>query len=160
VLPVRETLEVEILVDRWLFARARAGLPSQLSLAATFDELRNLEPAALARSRSRLAAFFAALPDSASLPEPLRDELSAVAAELFALERAWLRAVTDEQRLINDRLLRPQGRALVGGDFGPQVRRAGPFLEQVLAQGLGLSITVRPDSATLSSGPHGISLAD
>ena len=162
VLPtLRETLEVEIAVDGWLFARARAGLPAALRIPESLDELRRPDPARLAAGRRALSAFFhQVVPDYAALPEPLRDELVWVAAEFFALERAFLDGVGREQRLINERLLRPQGRTLTGADFLTQVRRAGPFLERVLADGLGLSISVQADAAVLSQGQRSVTLAD
>ena len=158
--PLRETLEVEILVDRWMFARARAGLPAALRIPESLDEIHRLDPASLSASRSRLAEFFAkAVPDYASLPAPLRDELVAIASEFFALERASLQAVGNEQRLVSQQLLRPEGRLLTGDDISVQTRRAGPFLERVLADGLGLSIAVQADAAVLSHGQHSLTLA-
>jgi hypothetical protein len=160
VLPLRETQEVEIMVCRWLFARARAGLPAELDIPESLDELHRFDAAQLAASQRRLAEFLVgAAPEYARLPEPLRDQVAAVAAELLALERSFLRAVTREQHLINDRLLRPHGRALNGADFGAHARRSSPVFEQALAEGLGLSIAVEAGAAVLSRGPHTLSLA-
>ena len=156
VLPtVQETQEVETLVDGWVFARARAGLPAALRIPESLDQLRRFEPDSIAKARRQLADFFTeAIPDYAALPDPLKAELVAVAAECLALARSFLKAVGEEQRLINERLHRPQGRTLTSADFGPQVRRAGPFLERVLAEGLGLTISVQADGAVLSKGQH------
>jgi hypothetical protein len=159
--PLHETFHMELRIGRWLFARARAGLPTELpGTLAAIDDLWLLEPASQDSSQRQLAAFFTeAVPSYASLPEPLREELVAVAAEFFAIERACLRAVGSEQQLLNQGLRRQQGRALTGEDVAVYDRRSTPCLGRVLAEGLGLSITADADSTVLSRGQHSLSLA-
>jgi hypothetical protein len=159
--PLHETLELETLVGRWLFTQARLGLPADAAgLLESFDDLRKVDPARQEASQRRLADYLSSVPEYASLPEPLRAEVAAVAAEFFALERACLRAAGAEQHRLNERLRRKQGRPLTGEDLAHYERRATPNLGRVLAEGLGLTITADANATVLSHGPHTLTLAD
>ena len=160
--PLHETLEMEIRVGSWLFARARTGLPAGLpGILDDLNELRRFDPARRADGQRRLAAFLLeAAPSYASLPAPVRDEVAAVAVELFELERTCLRAVGAEQQRINERLRRQPGRALVTDDLAAYDRRCTPVVERVLAEGLGLSITTSTSATVVAQGPRQLSLND
>lgn len=137
-----ETFELELEVDRWLFARAGEGLPGKVD-GASLDEVMAVDPAAQAASQRRLAEFFAhAIPAAPAVSEPICSELAAVAADVFALERRCLRVIEREQGTLNERLRRRPGRALTGADLGAYTRpRNGPPLYTTLAEGLGLEVT-------------------
>src|ERR1051325_9524181 len=67
--PIVETLQLELAVDRWLFARAGEGLPGKVDIGS-LDEVMKLDPAAQATSQRRLAEFFAhALPADKAVRE-------------------------------------------------------------------------------------------
>jgi hypothetical protein len=137
-----ETFKLEVDVSRWLFDRACEALRGKVD-GATLDELVKLDPAAQAASRRRLAEFFAhALPADKAVSEPICSELAAVVADVFALERRCLRVIEREQGKLNERLRRPQGRALTSVDLAAYNRpRFGPPFHTTLADGLGVSIT-------------------
>ncbi len=159
--PLAETLEMEIRVGRWFFARTRSGLPAALpGILDSIDELRRFDPALRTDEQRRLAAFLqVASPAYASLPEPLRDELVAVAAEHFELERKSLHAIGCEQQRLNERLQRQPGRALSGDDLAAYDRRSTPILERVLAEGLGFSISATAVATVLEQGSQSLSLS-
>jgi hypothetical protein len=161
--PLLETLALEIDVNRWLFERAGAGLDEEgQGTLKTVGEWLTLDRAAQAADERALAEFFArVLPDYSPLPEALRQELAAVAVELFAIERRCLRAVGREQAQLNARLRRQPGQPLTGADLAVYNRpRTGPPLENTLAAGLGLSITTDAASTVLSYRDHSLSLTN
>jgi hypothetical protein len=131
-----ETFQLELLVNRWLFVRAGDALP--FIGRDSIDTLMRLDPAAQKEAARSFAALFArACPE---LAEPLRDDLAAIAADAFALERCCLHAVASEQERLNARLRRPPGRALTRSDLALYTKpRFGPPIEDTLVLGLGLS---------------------
>ena len=157
--PLLEALQLEVDVNRWLYARAGAGLPDARGEVGV---LLDLPPGAHAEDQRRIAAFFErVLPEYLSLPEPARQELAAIAAELFALERLCLRVAGEEQGLLNARLRRAPGSPLTGQDLAAYIRpRTGPPLEEILAEGLGLSIVTKATSTELTFGGETLSLPD
>ncbi|HEY2514017.1 MAG TPA: hypothetical protein VGI39_24290 [Polyangiaceae bacterium] len=157
--PLLETLQLEVEVNRWLYARAGAGLPDA---SATAGVLLDLPSEARAEEQRRIAEFFArVLPDHASLPEAARLELAAVAAELFALERLCLCVAEEEQGRLNVRLRRAPGSPLTGQDLAAYNRpRTGPPLEETFTKGLGLSIVTKATSTELTFGGETLSLSD
>jgi hypothetical protein len=161
--PLLESFELEIEVNRWLFERAGSGLPPEArGSRETVDELYALDPAAQAAGQRALEELLTrVVPDHASLPEPLREELSAVAVHVFALERRCLRAAGHEQRRLNERLRRRPGPPLTGSDLAVYNRpRTGPPVESTLGEGLCLSITTDARSTVVSSGEHRLTLTD
>jgi hypothetical protein len=154
-----DQFELEIQVNRWLFARSGAGLSEHAGDEA--EDLLRIDPAGQAVERHRVADFLAqVVPGHRALAEPLRVALAEVSADVFALERRCLRAVRDEQMQMNERLRRPQGRPLTGADLAIYYRpRTGPPFETTLAQGLGLSITTDATATVLRHGDHALSLA-
>jgi hypothetical protein len=160
--PLAEVHKLEIGVNRWMFARAGSAVSKDARVtAATADDLFKLDPTAQAASRRSLAEFFSRLPDHASFGPHIAGELAAVAADVFALERRCLRAVAAEQRVLNERLRRPQGRALCGADVAAYTRpRSGPPFARTLGDGLGITVTTDATSTVLRHGDHGLTLND
>jgi hypothetical protein len=137
-LPLVESCQREIDLSRWLFARAGEALPGKVA-AGSLDELVALDPAEQAASRRRLAELFGS--------EPVRDELAAVAAAVFALERRCLRVIEREQGTLNERLGRAPGRRLTSIDLATFTRpRNGPPVFATLAAALNISVV--SDAAT------------
>lgn len=137
-LPLVESSQREIDLSRWLFARAGEALPGKVA-PGSLDELAALDPAEQETSRRRLGELFGA--------EPIRDELAAAAAAVFALERRCLRIIEREQGTLNERLGRPAGRKLTSVDLATFTRpRNGPPLFEMLAA--ALDITVVSDAAS------------
>ena len=157
--PLLETLKLEVEVNRWLFARAGAGLSDP---EAASGVLLDLAPGARMEDQRRIEEFFLrVLPGHRSIAMDARQELAAVAAELFALERACLRAAGEEQRRLNERLRRAQAAPLTGQDLAAYNRpRSGPPLEETFAEGLGLSIATQAASTVLTFGGESLSLSD
>jgi hypothetical protein len=160
--PPKETFELELAINRWLYDRTRGRVTGDTIGAP--DEvlaLQAIEPAVKAEQKSRLREFFGrALPDGA-LSEAAASEVAAVAADVFTLERQCLRAVAGEQGRLNERLCRPNGRPLTGDDLAVYTRpRMGPPLAATLAEGLGLSITTDAAATLLPSGGQTLSLTD
>jgi hypothetical protein len=154
-----ENFLLEIDVSRWMMARAAEGLTPSL---VTADELLALDPLTQVASRERLAQFIArVLPAAAAVSPVVGDEIAAVAVDVFALERRCLRAVSAEQKQLNERLQRPAGSALTGEDlalyYGP---RSGPPFRSTLAEGLGVTVSTSTDSTVVSCGHLHLSLAD
>jgi hypothetical protein len=159
--PLVETFQRELGVSRWMFARAGEALAGKVN-GAVLDELVKLDPAAQAVSQRRLAELFAqALPADKALSEAICGELSAVAADVFAIERRCLRIVQREQGLLNERLRRPQGPALTGADLATYNRpRFGPPLSTILAEALGISVTSDATSTVVRCGDRSLTFAD
>ncbi|HEX4381787.1 MAG TPA: hypothetical protein VH083_02515 [Myxococcales bacterium] len=158
---LRETFEMEFRVNGWLLDEARAALPAAdlVGTLESMEDLRRFNADAQAVSGRKLGEFLtAAVPDFATLPVPLRDELLAVAAECFALDRLVLRTVGNEQEIVNRRLGRKQGRALTTEDLTAYARRCTPVLNKVLAEGLGLSISSTAGATVVAHGPHSLTL--
>jgi hypothetical protein len=131
-LPLVETCQREIDLSRWLFARAGEALPGKV-VAGSLDELTQLDPAEQATSQRRLAELFGS--------EPVRDELAAVAAAVFALERRCLRIIEREQGTLNERIKRARGRQLTSIDLATFTRpRNGPPLFATLEAALNISV--------------------
>jgi hypothetical protein len=137
--PLRETLQLDLDVASWLFERAGAGLPR--GVLRSIDELRQLELAPWADNQRKLI-------ERLHVPA----ELALLMIEFFALDRAVLRALELEQGKLNDCLRRSHGRPLSSDDVAAYSRRYTPVLHQVLAEGLGISITTSANSVTLISG--------
>lgn len=157
--PLPEQLQLELSISRWMFAYAARGLSGAEPAGASIDAVLELDPAAQARDRQRLAAFLARLPELEPLPPPLRDELARTAAEVFALERRCLHAVAEEQRQLNERLRRPAGRPLMGEDLAVYTQpRSGPPLARVLGEALGVSIDSDAQASVLRRGDLVVSL--
>jgi hypothetical protein len=155
--PPRETFELEIEVNRWLFARAGSGLSDARSSAAV-DDLLKLDPSTQAAHRQLLREFFVG---ASPLSDSLQGELAGITADVLSLERRCLRAVGEEQRRLNDRLKRPSAGSLTGADLAIYTRpRSGPPLESTLADGLGIAITTVATSSTLAFGEHRLTLTD
>jgi hypothetical protein len=146
--PLRETLELEIGVNRWLFARAGEALPEQAGW----------EPVAEtnASERSQLAEFLAR-----ALPWSICEEVASAATEVLALERSCLRAVRSEQERLNERLGRPSGRVLTADDLTVYTKpRSGPSLARILADALDLTITTDAAASVLSCQGQSLTLSD
>jgi hypothetical protein len=156
--PLGETFELELDVNRWLFARAGEALPGA---AQAMNGLTRLDRGAQAQGQRRLAEFFAvACPDLAPTGS-LREELAAVAADLLTLERRCLRAVAGEQRRLDARLRRDAGRPLTGHDLAVYNKpRTGPPFEGTLAAGLDLAVRTDATSTVLSRGDLTLALTD
>jgi hypothetical protein len=155
--PLHETMEMEFRVSRWMFERAGAGLPK--GILGSIDDLRRIDLAPWAANKQRLAEFL--LAESAvftALPEPLREEVLAVAIQCLALDRVAVRAVEYEQQQINDCLKRKPGRPLSSDDLAAYTRRSTPVLPRVLAEGLGIGITTSAKEVTLSKDGRTVSL--
>jgi hypothetical protein len=153
--PLLDTLQLELSVSRWMFARAGAGLPVVATHGVqSIDDVLRLDPAAQMADQRRLLELLAQiLPDHPSFTEELRVELARVVVDVLALERRCLRAVEREQRYLNERLERPPGPALTGADFAVYNRpRTGPPLELTLEQGLNLAISTTAAATTLRCG--------
>ena len=161
--PLPEMFNLEISVSRWMFTQAAAGLPrDQIATYETIDDLLAPDHTSEVVSQRLLVEFFRrALPDRASFAESFLDELAAIAARVFSLERRCLRAVAGEQRRLNARLHRQPGRALTARDLAVYNRpRTGPPLELTLAEGLDLEITTDATSTLLRHGEHQLILCD
>ncbi|TMQ13892.1 MAG: hypothetical protein E6J90_27600 [Deltaproteobacteria bacterium] len=156
-----DAFNLEIDVNRWLFARAGEALPGKVN-GASLDELMKLDPAAQAASQRRLAEFLAhALPADRAVSEPICSELAAVAADVFALERRCLRVVEREQGKLNERLQRRPGRTLTGADLAAYNRpRNGPPLFSTLAEGLGVSVTTDAASTVVRHEDRSLAFTD
>ena len=159
--PLVETLELELLVNRWIYHRAGEGLsPAARVDAIPAEELEAVDASSVDASQRRLGELVAeALPAMAA---PLRDEICAVAAEVFARERRCLRMVARVQATMNQRLRRAGGRPLTGEDLAVYNRpRSGPSFAATLATGLGLArIASDAERTVLSLGPHDLTLTD
>jgi hypothetical protein len=150
--PLVETFRRELALSRWLFARAGEALQDRASL----DELVALDPAEQATSRRRLGELFE---HNLAVPHPLCDELAAVAANAFALERRCLQIIEREQARLNARLSRPPGRTLTSVDLAAYTRpRNGPPLFATLADGLAISATSDAASTMLRCGDHSLTI--
>ncbi|HEY2030447.1 MAG TPA: hypothetical protein VGH20_14695 [Myxococcales bacterium] len=150
--PLHEVMHMELRVGRWLFARARQGLPAELpGTLQAVDELWKVDASAQPALQERLAEFFAAAaPEYAELPHPLRFEIAAVTAEFFQIERSCLRAVSNEQALLNQRIRRQPGKPLTGDDVAVYNRRTTPSIANVLRTSLGIEIASDANSTVLS----------
>jgi hypothetical protein len=159
--PLHETLEMEIRVSRWLFDYARTGLSKQpTGVPGSIDELRRHDSAQLSQVGRQLTAFLGGTsPVFTALPEALRAELVATAADFFAMERTCLRAMGREQELLNERIRRQPGPPLSGDDLTAYSRRCTPALGRVLAEGLGITITADATSTILSHGDQRLVLS-
>jgi hypothetical protein len=150
--PLVETFQRELALSRWLFARAGEALQQPASL----DELVMLDPDEQATSHRRLRELFA---HNLAVPEPLCDELAAVGANAFALERRCLRIIEREQAALNARLSRPPARTLTSVDLAAYTRpRNGPPLFATLAEGLGITATSDAASSLLRCGDHSLTI--
>lgn len=160
--PLLETYQMEIRVGGWLLDRSRVGLPDDLPGAlVSIDGLSSVDPAGRVAQAGRLADFLTATsPELAAQPPALRAELLSVLVDFFSLQRNCLRAVTVEQQRLNQRLERPQGRALCDEDLNAYARRASPALSRVFAEGLGVSVDTDARATVLRQGDRSISLAD
>jgi hypothetical protein len=161
--PLLEMFNLEISVSRWMFTQAAAGLPrDQIATYETIDDLLAPDPTSEAVGQRLLVEFFRrARSDHASFAESFLNELAAIAARVFSLERRCLRAVAGEQRRLSARLHRQPGRALTARDFAVYNRpRTGPPLEITLAEGLDLEITTDATSTVLRHGEHQLTLCD
>jgi hypothetical protein len=160
--PLAETFEMEFRVNGWLLDHGRAHLP-KADLAGTLEsmeELRRFDADRQAVSGRKLAAFLDAVNlDFAALPGPLRDELLSVAVDCFALDRQVLRAVGNEQQIVNDRLKRKPGRNLTTDDLAAYARRCTPVLNKILAEGFGVTVDSSKDSTVISHGQNSLTLA-
>lgn len=159
--PLIETFELEMDVNRWLFARAGEALVGVVD-GASLDERMALDPVAQATSQRRLAEFFGhALPADKAVREPVCSALAAIAADVFALERRCLRVIAREQGALNERLGRPPGRALTNVDLGVYTRpRFGPPFHTTLADGLGVSVTSDAATTVVRCGEHTLTITD
>jgi hypothetical protein len=155
--PLLETLRLEVEANRWMFTHVTAGLPEAARGPDTIDDVFRLDPNAQRMAHEELDAFLGrAVP---ALPSSQRREIAAVSADVFALERRCLRAVTRELRRLNDRLARSPGRPLAGADLAIYNRpRTGPTFAATLAEGLGLSITSDTTATVLSREGERLSL--
>jgi hypothetical protein len=156
--PLVANFELEIAVNRWLFAHAGEGLRGE---APAIDALLRLDPAAQEVAAERLEDFFArVVSGNQPVSERLVGELAETAADVLALERRCLRFVRGEQRALNERLRRPSGRALTGDDLALYNRpRTGRPLDATLAEAFGLSVTTDHESTVLSYDGDSLSLA-
>jgi hypothetical protein len=160
--PLRETFEMEFRVNGWLLDEARAMLPAAdlPGTLGSLDELRRFDAGAQAAAGRKLLELLTQVSeDFAALPLALRDELVAVAAEGFALDRLAVRAVGNEQQIVNKRLGRKQGRALTSDDLTAYARRCTPVLHQILSEGLGVSIDSTAGATVISHGSRSLTLA-
>ena len=80
--------------------------------------------------------------------------------DFFMLQRNCLRAVGVEQHRLNQRLRRPQGRALCDEDLNAYARRASPALSRVFAEGLRVQVNTDAEATVLRQGDHSVSLGD
>ncbi len=153
--PPVETLERELSLSRWLFSRAGEALRDTVE-PGSLDELFALDPAEQATSQRRLRELFA---HNLAVPEPLCDELAAIAANVFALERRCLRIIEREQATLNARLARPPARTLTSVDLAAYTRpRNGPPLFATLAAGLDITATSDATSTWLRCGDHSLTI--
>jgi len=151
-LPLVETCQREIDLSRWLFARAGEALPGLVE-PGSLDDLVRLDPAEQATSQRRLGELFA--------QEPIRGELAAVAAAVFALERRCLAIIEREQATLNRRLARPPGRKLTSLDLAAFTKpRNGPPLHATLAAGLGITVVSDATSTTVRHGGQSLAFTD
>jgi hypothetical protein len=158
--PLHEVMHLEMRVGRWLFARAREGLPSEMpGTLRAIDELWKVDAAAQPALQERVLQFFdAGASEYAGLPQSLRLEIAALAAEFFQMERTCLRAVSAEQALLNRRIGRQPGKPLTGDDVAVYNRRTTPSIAQVLRTGLCIDIASDANSTVLSAGEHQLSV--
>ncbi|MEY2935854.1 MAG: hypothetical protein RL033_6603 [Pseudomonadota bacterium] len=157
------TFELEIAVSRWMFAHAAAGLsPARAVGTPSIDELLQLDgPVQMSQAHQLLQFLREGLAEFRALPAVAQDELAAVAADAFALQRRCLRAVEAEQRVLQQCLQRVAGRTLTDQDLALYTRpRAGPPLESLLCEGLGLAIRTDGVATVITQGTQRLSLRD
>ena len=160
--PLAEGYQMELRVGQWMLARSRRGLPVELpGVLGSLDDLTRVDPARRAAHASRLADLLAtAAPELAAQPQALRAELVAVLVEFFTLQRNCLRAVGAEQRRLNERLQRPQGRPLCDEDLNAYARRTSPALSRLFAEGLGVAVNTDAKATVLGQGDGSVTLVD
>lgn len=151
--PLRETLELELMVDRWLYTRAAGGWPDGTPANGSIEQLFELDARALQLDQSALSTFLArVVPNEEGLTGAVRLTLASLAAEVFALERRCLRAVEAEQTALHARLRREPGRKLTGSDVALYTQpRTGPSLGATLAAALGISVVTDAEATVLSA---------
>lgn len=154
-LSLTETFERELDLGRWLFARAGDGLAGKVE-AKSLDELFALDPVEQETTRRRLGEMFAE-----KVGQPIAGALTAIAANVFALERRCLRILEREQGTLNARLGRSPSRALTSADLAAYTRpRNGPPLFTTLAEGLGISASSDARSTVIGIGGRSFTLND
>jgi hypothetical protein len=155
---LRDTFELELLVNRWLFERAGSALSAEARAGRdTIADALRFESSALASHQHQLQGLFArAIP---SLAPPQRATLAAVTSEVFALERSCLRAIDGEQRGLHARLCRQPARPLSSRDLAVYTRpRTGPALDATLIEALDLSITTDATTSVVSYQDQSVTL--
>ena len=160
--PLAEGYQMELRVGEWMLARSRRGLPVEMpGVLASLDDLTRVAPATRAAHASRVADLLTtAAPELAAQPQALRAELVAVLVEFFTLQRNCLRAVGAEQRRLNERLQRPQGRPRCDEDLNAYARRTSPALSRLFAEGLGIAVNTDGKATVLGQGDGSVTLVD